>query len=398
MTDRINLFQPAIRKNPYPTYALLRREAPIQQVDPGGLWAVFRHEDIQFVYKHPELFSSEGLRALRTPAWLPRNPIADSLLVKDGPAHAKLRALMSHAFAPSNLIGLKVRVRAIAEELAAQMEKCGDVDFVDAFAAQLPGRVIAEIFGLSPSRYPDLKRWANDVVVASGSLPVTAEMIASVRKTFEEMDGYLREIIAACRQAPNDGMVTHLIRAKIDGQTLSDDEIVSFLFLLLPAGLETTAHALSYAMLHFTEHPESFEQLRLAPSSIPDFMNEVLRHTPPVQATMRIALADTEIGGVKVPKGAVLMLLIGSGNRDERKYSDPDQFDKNRDSQGGLAFGHGVHYCLGAFLAKLELCVGIEVLASRFSGFTPLCSELTWNTALSVRGPTSFPIRCIPLR
>lgn len=396
MAARTDLFSPDVRRDPYPTYAELRASAAVQQVDPGGVWAVSRYEDAQFVFKHPELFSSEALQAIRRPSWLSRNPVASSILVKDGPGHAGLRALLSRSFSPGSVARLEPRVRAIASALSERLATLGQADFVAEFAVPLPARVICGILGLDPSLEHQFKRWANDVIIASGSPPATEDFITSVRKTIEEMEGYLTEIVALRRSAPGDDMVSDLVRAEIEGRTLTDDEIIAYLFLLLPAGLETTTHLLAGAMFAFLERPESFAALRADRSLVSRFVEELLRHDPPVHGAMRMAMADVEIGGVTVPEGAIVLVLIGSANRDGSRFSDPDRFDVERDDQSSLAFGHGAHYCLGAHLAKLEARAAIEALTSRFHGFERMPGEIAWNKAFSVRGPTTLPIRALP--
>lgn len=392
MNDRINLFSTEIRKDPYPTYAVLRRSDAPQQVEPGGLWAISRHDDVQFALKHPELFSSAGFEALYKPTWLPHNPLADSLITKDGDAHAKLRALVSRAFTARSIARLEPRVRAIAAESTERLKTLGEADFIAEFAALFPARVIAEILGIDPELHRDFRRWTDDIA-AIAPVPPSDEFAASVRRTLAEMESYLRETVAERKRAPREDMVSDLLRAEVDGQALCDEEIIAFLFILLPAGFETTRHFFANAMFAFLDRPGDYAALRADHARIPKFVEELLRHDPPVHGVLRLLTRDVEVGGVMLPRGAMVLLLLGSANRDDARFADARRFDAERESQAGMAFGHGVHFCLGAPLARLEARIGIEALAARFRGFERLPGEITWNLVPTVRGPNELPVR-----
>ena len=394
MTERTNLFTPEIRNNPYPSYAALRAGSPAQEVEPGGLWAVSRHEDVLSVLKNPEVFSSSAFEALFNPPWLPVNPVGKSMIAKDGPAHGRLRALVSRAFTERSIARLEPRIRAIAAELAERLRGAGEADFVEAFAVPMPARVIAEIIGIDPALYRNFKRWSADIASIT-PVPPPEEVAAGIRATMAEMDGYLREVTAARRQAPRDDTVSDLIRAEIDGQTLSDDDIVAFLGLLLPAGFETTAHLMANLMVAILDRPGDFARVREDRALIPRFVEELLRHDPPIHGIMRMAMADAEIGGVKVPKGSMMLLLLSSATRDEARFPDAERFDLGRQAEGGLSFGHGIHHCLGAPLARLETRIALEELAKRFVGFERASGMVPYVMSIMVRGPVALPVRAI---
>ena len=395
MTEPVNLFAPEVRSDPYPTYARLRRDAPVQQVEPMGLWAVSRYQDVEYVLKNPQLFSSAGFEALLKPAWLPHNPLGDSILTKDGPGHTKLRALLSHAFNPRAVARLEVRIREIAAELAERLNTLGDADVVAEFCSPLPGRVIAEILGIDATLHREFKRWIGHLVMISPMYPGD-ELAAAIRTTVSELEGCLKEVVAARRRAPEDDMVSDLIRAEVDGQRLTDEEIIAFLFVLLPGGFETTMHLFATMMIGFTERPDEFTALCADRSLIPTYVEEALRREPSVHGVMRLTLAEADIGGVKVPPGAMVLVLLGSANHDDSRFAEPERFDAARGSKGGIAFGHGTHFCLGVTLARLEARVGLEELVARFRGFERLPGEIEWNVSVSVRGPVALPIRVLP--
>jgi cytochrome P450 len=392
MANMINLFDPDVRRNPYPTYAELR-EAPVQQVGPIGAWAVTRYDDVQYAFKHPELFSSAAFEAMFRPSWLPHNPFADCLLVKDGPDHTKLRTLINRAFVPKNIAALEPRVREIAVDLADRLRDRSEFDFVGDFAIPFPARVIAEILGVDPALHERFSVWADHMASISPIEP-PVEYANAVRKTIADMEHYLSEVITARRAKPIGDIISSLMEAEVDGASLTDAEILSFLFILLPAGFETTRHLMANSMLNFLATDE-FARLSADRSAIPGFVEEVLRHDPPVHSVMRFTTQEVEIGGATIPPGSLVALLIGSTGRDAT-YTNPDQFDHARASGGLLSFGHGPHYCVGAALGRLEGRICVEVLLDRFEGFEPGEGEVVWNVTPTVRGPLHLPVR--PLR
>ncbi|KIG17911.1 putative cytochrome P450 hydroxylase [Enhygromyxa salina] len=393
MTHPINLFDPAVRSNPYPTYAALR-EAPVQQVGPMGAWAVTRYADVQYALRHPELFTSTAFEAILRPAWLPHSPVADSILAKDGAEHSKLRALVTKAFTPKSIAALGPRVTAIATELAEAMRGRERLEFISAFATPLPARIIAEILGLDPALHQHFETWSDHITSITPVEP-PREFADAIRKTIADMERYLCEVIEARRANPQDDIVTTLIHAEIDGDTLSDADILGMMFILLPAGFETTRHLLANAMLAFIERPNDYAELRSDPGLIPGFVEELLRHDASVQSVVRVTTQDVEIGGTKIAAGSMVMMLIGATGRDPSVYEDPERFNVRREETTSLAFGHGVHFCLGAALARLEARAGIEALVARFASFELDAAELQWNLSPTVRGPVKLPIRIV---
>lgn len=393
MRERVNLFDPAVRANPYPVYAELRRDSPVCQIDPGGVWAVTRYRDAEFVLKHPELFSSAAFRDLFNPSWCERNPGGQSMFALDPPEHGKQRALVTTAFSPRSVARLDALIVQTAEGLADDIKAApGEVDFVEQFAAKLPARIICELLGLDPSFIPQFRRWNDDLFSITPVRP-SDERVASVQKTLRDMTTYLTEVVNERRRAPREDVVSDLVRAEIDGAVLSDDDILAFLFLLLPAGLETTTHLLSNAVFGLTQRPGELARLRQDQAKIPAFIEEVLRHDAPAQSIARMTTAEVTIGGVTLPPQSVVFVMLGSANRDETVFPDPDRFDIERGTQGGLAFGHGIHFCLGAMLSRLEGRAGMRALCSRFSDIERLPGELHYNQALTARGLIALPLR-----
>ncbi|WP_437722261.1 cytochrome P450 [Sorangium sp. So ce861] len=384
MSHRLNLLSPELRANPYPFYAELRRSAPVCQVDPGGLWALSRYDDVAFALKNTELFSAQGGRVAVLPPWLDRNPIADSLLLMDPPEHTRTRALVSRAFSTRVIPRLEPVLRAVTREFVERLTPGRELDFDAELAMPLPAAAIADLLGLDPALRAHFQRWTADFVATAAATP---EMRPGIRTTIVELERYLLEVIAARRAAPRDDLVSDLLSARVDGVALTEPELVSFLFLLLAAGFESTTHLLNAALVLLMDHPEVYARIRADRALIPAFLEEALRFEPPAQIALRQAKADVEIRGVTVPAGAFVAALIGSANRDERVFPDPDRFDIDRERQVGLSFGHGVHFCIGAALARAEAKIGLEVLASlpgRFERAGGRAPE--WNLSLLMRG------------
>ena len=391
MNQPIHIFDPAFRANPYPFYAQMRTSQPLCQVEPAGLWAVSRHADVVFVLKHPELFSSQGFRAAWEPEWLGYNPVARSILAMDGPPHAKLRALVTRAFGARALARLEPRIRALAGELAGAAAQAGEVEFISAFALPLPAFVIAELLGLPRSLSPRFKQWADDVASVT-PVAQSGEQVARVRASIREMTGYFTQVIAHRRKAPVDDFISDLMRAEVDGHSLSDEEIVSFAAVLLLGGFDTTTYLLANAVRILAARPELAAALRQDGTKLAGFVEEVLRYDTPVHGLPRIATQDVPLAGGTVPRGAMVLALLGSANRDEQVFARADAFLPER-REAGISFGSGVHGCLGAALVRLEGRLALEALLAQTRELACPPGELVWNRSLTVRGPVAMPVR-----
>jgi cytochrome P450 len=361
-----------------------------------GIWAVTRYEDVEYVFKHPEIFSSAGFGAVLKPGWLGHNPMADSLLTRDGTSHTRLRALVNRAFTPRAVARFEPRIRATARELTEHLRTLGECDFVAEYATPLPARTIAEVIGIDPALSVNFRRWVGHIAMITPMYPGD-QLAVEIKASITQMDTAFHAIVDARRKEPGDDLVSDLIRADPDGGALTDSEVVAFLCALVPGGFETSMDVLSMMMIGFTERPDDIGRLRADPSLIPAYVEESLRREPPVHGAPRITSVDTVLAGVAIPAGSLVLPLIGSANRDTTRFTDPDRFDPARGGQNSIAFGHGVHHCLGAGLARLELRIALEELCSRFRGFERLPGEIPWNIAVHVRGPLALPIRVLPL-
>ena len=393
MSARVNLLAPEVLANPYPVFAALRRDAPVCQVEPGGLWAVTRYADVMSVLKNPQLFSSEGLARSMEPAWLGYNPLARSMLVMDPPRHGRARSLISRAFTPTTIARLEPFLRATAERLVDELLARREEDFLQALALPLPAAAIGHLIGLEDSLYSRFKHWSDHLAIVSAISATDIEQQQQVQRTIQEMEGYLKDLLAYRRRQPGEDLVSGLLAARVDGEALSDAELVSFLFLLLAAGLETTVNLLGNAALILADRPELLERLRAEPELLPSFIEEVLRYESPAQSTFRLTTAEAELGGVKLPPYSVLILLLGSACRDEQYVPDAERFMLGRKDPANLPFGHGIHFCLGAPLARLEARVTLEVLLSRIRSLSRAPEAPRWHPSLQIRGLMRLPVR-----
>jgi len=399
MSERLNLLSPEFRENPYPFYARLRRESPVCQVDPHGFWAVSRYEDILKVFKDPELFSSSEMKISTQPPWLGRrNPVSEAMNLAAPPQHARLRGLVSRAFTQSMVARMEPFARDVASRLVDMLFQHEKVDFLSEFALSMPASLMALLLGVDPSLQKQFKRWSDDI---SGAVVVPPDDLvrqAQVRKTMDDVEAYILGLIEQRRTRPGmDDLVTDLLQVQENGEGLTDAEVVSFIVLLLVAGLETTTYLLSHLALILAKNPEWFERLRSNDVLINPFIEEVLRYEPPNHAQMRIVTRETTLGGVTLPAGSTLLLLLASGLRDEKHFPDADQFNPERGIQANLAFGHGIHFCLGAPLARMESRVALDTILASFSRFELATDRVQWIQSLFFRAPVSVPLRLVPL-
>ncbi|MCR9092615.1 MAG: cytochrome P450 [bacterium] len=348
----------AVSDDPHPVYRLLREEHPVHHVQDRDLWILSRHEDILGAIKAPEAFSSGA--GVVPSGFKPEQP---TLIALDPPEHTNMRKAVMRAFTPRRMDAMADRVRGFATELFDRLEAeaapGGAVDAFDGYTDPLPIYVMAELLGVDATERPMFKRCGDAIVYSSGADPET--LFAAQR----ELTDYLRTVFEDRKREPRDDLISLLLTASEEGRALADDELLGLCFLLLVAGTETTTSALGNAMLLFERHRDARKRLVEDPSLIPAAVEEVLRYDSPVQGLSRVTTRDVEIRDRVIPKGARVHLLYASANRDPRVFADPDRFDITRTPNNHLAFGFGIHFCLGASLARLELRIGIETLLER---------------------------------
>lgn len=395
--------RPDVRVDPYPYYAALRRETRVHQVTPGvPFYCVARYDDVLFVVSHPETYSSDALRGPsrdRTVSLFPNSDaLADQrlfesawLLGVDPPDHGRLRRLVSRGFTPRRIAGLEPRMREIVSRCVGAVIDVGEMDLQRDLAVPFPVTVIAQLLGVEAERIEQFKHWSDAVAVGLSGFSQEWSL-GQIRDAFEEMADYIERMMAERRLRPRDDLITTLMQAE-EGDVLSTSEVLAFVTLLLVAGNETTTNLIGNAMKALLRHPDQLAEVAREPALIPAMLEETLRWESPVQGLARTVVRDTQLCGTKLPKGALLMVLFASANRDERQFPDPDRFDVHRNPQGHLAFGQGIHFCLGASLARLEARVAFEVLLERCRSFELADEDVPFVESFFVRGPSRLRIR-----
>lgn len=390
----VNWLGPEMIPNPFPVYAKMRAAAPIYPIEPGGLGAVTRYEDIITVLKNPAVFSSAASRPAFEPPWLGHNPGAESVLLLDPPDHTKNRALVAKAFTPAVVAAMEPQIRRLAGQLVDEWLQEGEVDVIEDVATRLAIVVIAGLMGLDPEWQVAFRFWSN-IQATLLPVPSSEDYEAAVRQGIEEMEDFFKELLVERRQKPGNDLVSLLLQSEMDGRLLSEKELVGFLSLLLVAGFETSANLIGKSVNFLSEQPQLYAALQKELTLVPKFIEEMLRYDGVAHAIFRTALQDTELGGTAVKAGTPLMLVLAAANRDPQQFPDPDRFDYNRDNLHHTAFGHGIHFCLGAPLARLEARVMLETIVSRGRSFE-LTRPAEWKRGMSTHGILHLFARLIP--
>ena len=397
------LFDRAFIDDPYPAYAWLRENSPVHRTRlPNGVEAylVTRYEDVKSVLADPRLSKNA---ATSFPGWRPgrtgipgehRSGIAAHLLNLDPPDHTRLRRLVSKAFTPRRIADFEPAVRRIADELLDACERTaregdGTVDLIRGYACPLPVAVILEMLGVPPEDQAIFHEWAFGVVDRGGTR-------GGVGRSVKRIRGYLREIIHKKRLNPGNDLLTALVRASDHGEHLSEDEAASMAFILLFAGFETTINLIGNGSLALLTHPEQRARLLAEPGLLDNAVEELLRYDGPVEfGTWRFTTEPIRVGGVHIPAGEPVLAVLAAADRDPERFPEPDVLDLGRAATGHLALGHGIHFCIGAPLARLEGRIGFERLLARYPDLTLAApaDTLRWHSGLIMRGLYELPVR-----
>ncbi len=382
---------PGDTRNPYVDYVGARRDHPVRieqgRFGPGGpaVAFVYRHEDVVAVLHDHETFSSRALHDFMSPF------MGDYVLVgMDEPAHARYRNLLAPSMRPRLLARWEdTLIGKVADDLIDGIVAKGQGDLVADFNFSYPSRIIARIIGIPQDNYVQFQQWAVDITAGVGD-PVAG--IASA----QALRAYLAPFVAARRAEPEDDLISELVRAEIDGDRLNDEEIYSFLLLLLPAGIETTYRSIGNLLFNLLSHPDQLDAVRNDRTLVAKAIDENLRIDSPIQTPPRLAARDTQIRGVPIPAGTIVMPLIGSANHDPAFNDDPDRFDIFRPVVRHITFGNGVHTCMGLHLAKLETRIALNKLLDRLPGLRFDHDQVRLLDAhmrgKAFRSPTALPV------
>ncbi len=376
-------------ENPYPIYRALREHAPVYKSPEMGFWALSRHADVVAGFKDAERLCNSGGISIEIGELNTDLTLVLSFLGMDPPRHTRMRGLVSRGFTPRRVAELEPRVRAIATAYIDRFIANGRCDFVAEFAGRLPMDVVSEMFGVPESDRDELRAWADLVLHRDeGVRGVPPEGIQASMKLLQ----YFIRLVAARRKQPGADLASALLQVEVDGDRLEDKDIIGFCYLMIIAGNETTTKLLANALYWLEKNPAARAEVTANPGLIPQWTEETLRYDNSTQLMARTATCDFELHGEKIQRGEKVLLLIGSANRDERVFSQPDAFDIHRDTSESLAFGKGIHFCLGAALARLEARVSLEEVMRRLPGYRIDASGLARVHSTNVRGFSALPI------
>jgi len=360
LTDACRLFKR------YERFRLMREKEPVFFNEKAGYWEVYGYADVLRVLTDHATFSSAyQMRGDLSAARL----LSDTMICTDPPRHRQLRGLASQAFTPRRIALLETRIEQLVAELLDVVEGAGAMDVIADLAHPLPTVVIAELLGIDPQLRATFKGWSDAVltVLDSRHHPESGHA-AELADDLGQMRDYFQRVAEDRRRRPADDFISALVHAEIDGRGLTDRELVNLANLLLVAGHETTTNLLGNSVICLARHPEALSRLRADPSLVPSAVEETLRYLSPISGVARIAKADVSLGRVVVPAGQLVWAWLGSANRDPAQFSDPDTFDLDRDFGRQLAFGHGIHFCLGMPLARLEARIALTAMLARLPG------------------------------
>jgi hypothetical protein len=390
------LLDPEVLANPYPLYRRLRTEAPVHWDPYLHAWVVTRYEDVVTVLHHfsakrtptPEQFAAMGLAELGPIAQL----MTKQMLFMDAPAHTRLRGLASMAFTPARVEALRSHIREIVDTLMEPLLRAGRMDVINDLAAPLPAIVTAEMLGVPTSDCDQLKAWSADFAEVLGNFQHNPDRASRTLKCVEEMTAYFRDAIHRMKTEPREGLINALMTAEIDGDRLTEEEIIANCIVTMVGGQETTTNLIGNGVLSLLRNPDQLQRLRDDLTLIPSAVEELLRYESPSQHTARICPEDTELGGKQIRKGQAVIAVMGAGNRDPERFPDPDRLDLGRTDNRHLAFGWASHFCFGAPLARIEGQLAFAALARRTSNLTLEPGPIVWRENLGLRGLTALRV------
>jgi cytochrome P450 PksS len=397
--QEVDILTPQFKADPFPFFAKLRTEQPVYRTtlpDKTQVWLLSRYDDVSTLFKDSRFvkrrYSAMTSEQLRKQQWMPPmfRPLERTMLDLDPPDHTRLRQLVQHAFTPRLIDKMRARVQMLADELLDTVSAKGEMDLIHDYALPLPMTLITEILGVPKRDHDKFHKWSKAIVSVNqfnSNWRVLPTMWMFIR--------YIRSFLRMRRADPQDDLVSALIKAEEAGNSLSDDELLAMVFLLLVAGHETTVNLIGSGMLELMRHPEEMEKLRREPSLIRLAIEELLRYTSPVfMSTERYARETVTIHDVTISRGEMTLGVIGSANRDETVFDHPDALDITREENRHLSFGLGIHFCLGAPLARLEAQIAINTLLQRMPNLHLKVSPgiLRWRPSLILRGLEALPV------
>jgi cytochrome P450 len=384
--------------NPYPGLAMLRKFAPVYEVESLFLRIISRYDDVVSALRDPESFSSTIIDASFAGEYtpVPGGSSGYNMMAMDPPEHSRLRRLVSRAFTQRSVANLRPAIETFVADAINRVRDEPEWDFVDEIGKALPVNIFFNLLGIEPDMYGQARQWSDDIMAASrftvGRQVPTAEEDIYIRQAMKDYGNYLEHLVNFRREHPGDDLVSGLVQAADEGEKLSHQEVLTMIFLLIGAGTESTQKLISNTLLAFLNHPDQYAALREDRSLLPNAMQEVLRFDGPAIFMARITTRDVEMADTVIPAQSPVLISFASANHDESKFPKPEQFDITRDTSGVVAFGNGLHRCLGAPLATLEGTVVLEHLLDNFTGFHWDPSRVVRDDSFFIRGLNHLPI------
>jgi cytochrome P450 len=392
----IDFYYSGFRADPYTTYEYMRRFRPVCMVRPDDMWAISRAADVEYVLSNPQIFSSTGINLAYDSEWLSKKCRAPRLiLAQDPPDHRKYRQIISDVFSRESVASLAPFMRVAAQSLLINFHGNTPIDFVQQFAYPYIGRIMRHLVGLNDSlTFKEIKQWVELEEQVSFRRP-SNEFIKTYEKITLKQHKFYLDVFKARRKNPQDDLVTILVKAEVDNQKLSDKELYGIMSLIILAGFSTTVQMLNNGIILLSRRPELVAQLKNSPDLIPAFIEELLRFSPAGAGTLRITTESVVLANITIPKGEMVMAVLASANRDPHRFSNPDEFDLFRsNAKRHMTFGYGIHNCVGAALARLELKVAFEVLLQEFNAFScPPHEDLVWEDSCFIHGVSELPVQ-----
>jgi cytochrome P450 len=395
-------FDPAIFDDPYPTYAQLRDEAPLYRGPKHRFWTLSRHADIKSALADPRLYSSDIARGGIgiTPAEagdgeLPQQAHelpAGNLIVMDPPQHTAYRKVIAQRFLQKNMAPFEAQVHRVVDGLLDEIAERGEVDIVQDFAGAVPALVFADVLGVPQSRWRDLRGWAAELT----TVPTTPDDAARHQDAVRAVTELFGEMLPYKQANPADDLLTDMALATGDGMTYSSRDFVGMATSMLIAGNDTTANLLASALYLFAKYPEQRARVIEDPALMANAVEEIVRYEPPVHGLARVLTRDTELYGQQLHEGEKVLLLYAAGNRDERVFPEGERFDVGRDTTAHLSFGHGVHYCVGVHLGRLESRVALRRFLERIPDYDVPLADIHWHHIFATRQMCSLPLTFEP--
>lgn len=397
-----HLLDPEVLADPYPLYRRLRTESPVHWDPFLHAWIVTRYADVVTVLHRfsaartptPEQLAAIGLQSLTPIAAV----MVKQMLFLDAPAHTRIRGLASQAFTPRRVEQLRAHIQEITDALLDAVVERGRLDVIEDLAAPLPAIVTAEMLGVPTADHPQLKAWSADFAEMLGNFQHNPDRATRVLRSTEDMIDYFRAAVRAQEARPREGLVGALVRAEVDGDRFTEDEVIANCIVTMVGGQETTTNLIGNGVLSLLRHPAQLERLRGDPALIGSAVEELLRYESPSQHTARLAPEDVVLGGTLIRRRQAVIAVMGAANRDPARFPDPDRLDLARPDNRHVAFGWAAHFCFGAPLARLEGQVAFSTLLRRLPGLRLEPAPLIWRDNLGLRGLVALPVAFAPGR